>query len=267
MLRAYVAEFFFIAQLIAELEKGSGISNPDAVKALDVSSGAALETRLALIWEKIVSRDENDGKTIILKLPMPMPSVEAQVQRVWQAIGGLNRPTNDYELINILGLVTDLRNRIQDELPAHKMYYVRPELVGYYEAKDQFGDQVTDRFPASIPDIENAGKCIALGQDTASVFHLMRAMESAVGELCTSLQIPNPDREWGKLLSDLHAKIGTMPKGKERDAWSACHANLYHVKQAWRNNTMHPISTYSPEQSKEIFQCVRVFMDQLATLL
>ncbi|ABD08172.1 hypothetical protein RPB_3477 [Rhodopseudomonas palustris HaA2] len=267
MLRAYVSEFFFIAQLIAEMEKGGGISNPDVVKALDISSGATLEARLAPIWEKIISRDEDDSKTIVLKLPMSMPSVEAQVQRVWRAIGSFTPPMSSNQLSEILGLVTDLRNRIQDELPAHKMYYVRPELVRYYEDKDQFGNRVTERFPNSIPDIENAGKCIALGQDTASVFHLMRAMECAVGELCTSLQIPNPDREWGKLLSDLHAKIGAMPKDKKRDAWSECHANLYHVKQAWRNSTMHPISTYSPEQSKDIFQCVRTFMNQLAILI
>lgn len=265
MLRAYVSEFFFIAQLIAEFEKLGGVPNRDILKSLDVSSTADIETRLAPIWQKIIWRHESEDKTLVFKLPMSMPSVVTQLMRVQDAIMGTK--DQDYGTAELMGLVADLRNRLQDELPAHKMYYVRPELVPYYDGKDQFGEQVTDRFPDSISDIENAGKCIALGQDTACVFHLMRAMECAVSALCTALQIPNPDREWGKLLSDLHGKIEMMPKGKKRDAWSECHANLYHVKQAWRNNTMHPISTYSPEQSKEIFQCVRVFMNQLATLL
>ena len=92
-------------------------------------------------------------------------------------------------------------------------------------------------------------------------------MESAVGTLAAKLSIPHPDREWGKLLSDIHAKIGKMPKGDNRNAWSECHANLYHVKQAWRHGTMHPKETYTPDQAKEVFQAVRVFMSQLATLV
>ena len=77
----------------------------------------------------------------------------------------------------------------------------------------------------------------------------------------------HPDREWGKLLSDIDAKIEQMPKGDMRNAWSECHANLYHVKQAWRHGTMHPKETYTPDQAKEVFQAVRVFMIQLATLV
>jgi hypothetical protein len=58
-----------------------------------------------------------------------------------------------------------------------------------------------------------------------------------------------------------------MPKGKKKDEWSHCHANLYHVKQAWRNPTMHPRETYTQEQAREVFATVRTFMEQLQTLI
>jgi hypothetical protein len=54
------------------------------------------------------------------------------------------------------------------------------------------------------------------------------------------LGIPNPDREWGKLLSDIVKKIEAMPKGDDCNRWSESHTHLYHVRHAWRNDTMHP---------------------------
>lgn len=80
-----------------------------------------------------------------------------------------------------------------------------------------FGDKVEDAFPRAAEDISEAGKCLALDRSTAAVFHLMRAMESAVGRLSLKLDIPNPDREWGKLLSDIPKKIEAMPKGSGRN--------------------------------------------------
>ena len=137
----------------------------------------------------------------------------------------------------------------------------------YFKAYESFGPSVEKSFPNTREDIECAGKCLALGQGAASVFHLMRAMESAVASLASALSIANPDREWGKLLSDIHAEIEKMPKGKRRHEWSECHANLYHVKQAWRNETMHPKATYTTQQAREVFDAVRVFMKQLAQLV
>ena len=80
-----------------------------------------------------------------------------------------------------------------------------------------FGDKVEDAFPRVAEDISEAGKCLALDRSTSAVFHLMRAMESAVGRLSLKLDIPNPDREWGKLLSDIPKKIEAMPKGSGRN--------------------------------------------------
>jgi hypothetical protein len=116
-------------------------------------------------------------------------------------------------------------------------------------------------------DLDEACNCLALARATACVFHLMRAMEEAVKILGTKLGVTNVEKEWGKILSDIGAKIEAMPKGQSRDEWSACHVNLYHVKQAWRNSTMHPKETYTTEQAKEVLDAVFAFLKQLATLV
>jgi hypothetical protein len=57
--------------------------------------------------------------------------------------------------------------------------YIKADLLNYYTGKNLFGDDVDSKFPSTKEDIENAGKCIGVGQDTAAVFHIMRAMEAA----------------------------------------------------------------------------------------
>jgi hypothetical protein len=55
----------------------------------------------------------------------------------------------------------------------------------------------------------------------------------------------NVDLEWGKILSNMSPPIEAMPKGNEKKEWSAAFTLLMHVKQAWRNPTMHPKQTYT----------------------
>ena len=164
--------------------------------------------------------------------------------------------------------IEDLNSRLRDELSLRHLYVVPNDQVKYFAPKAAlFGPEVEARFPLVSEDLECAGKCLALSQPTACVFHLMRMMEAIVGELCTFHQIANPDREWGKLLSDLSKKIEAMPKGKLRNEWSEAHSNLYHVKQAWRNETMHPKQTYTMDQAEDVFRAMRTFSTHLAGLL
>lgn len=131
-----------------------------------------------------------------------------------------------------------------------------------------FGQAVDDAFPKAAEEISEAGKCLALHRFTASVFHLMRAMELAVARLSEAIGTgKSTDKEWGKILSDIGSAIKEMPTGSERDRWSESHTHLYHVKQAWRNDTMHPKKTYTEEEAQSVFDAVRSFMVHLAALV
>lgn len=162
----------------------------------------------------------------------------------------------------------ELKNRIYDELETVSLYYVDSIKAIYFECNTSIvGASDKAKFQDIDFDIEEAGKCFALGRGTACVFHLMRVMEAVVRALCVKLSIANPDREWGKLLSDMAKAIEPMPKGEERNNWSEALTLLYSVKQAWRNDTMHPNKTYTEEQAEEILRAVRRFIQHLATLV
>jgi hypothetical protein len=156
--------------------------------------------------------------------------------------------------------------RLRAEMKGRKLYFLDKGDIALIGGQ-LFGPEVEDAFPSAVEDISEAGNCIAFSRYTAGVFHLMRAMECAVQRLSEALEIPDVDREWGKLLSDMEAKIKAMAKGDAKDSWSESHAHLYHVKQAWRNKTMHPKKTYTEEEAEAVWAAVRSFMRHLAKLL
>lgn len=165
-------------------------------------------------------------------------------------------------------LLVDLHQRMSDELQDRCFIVVPSEFADLYkQSAPLFGKAVADAFPLATEDISEAGKCLALNRPTAAVFHLMRTMECAVQRLSGRLGITNPDRAWGILLSDISKKIEAIPKGGERTKLSEVHAHLYHVKEAWRNDTMHPKQTYTPDEARAIFDATKVFMGALAHLV
>lgn len=135
-----------------------------------------------------------------------------------------------------------------------------------------FGDHVEKAFPHLSEDISEAGKCLALHRFTACVFHLMRAMEASLFSLCEKIGATYSNKhggalEWGIMLSNISEKIKTIPPGNMKDEWSEVITLLYHVKQAWRNSTMHPKQTYTEEEANDIFGSVKSFMAKLSTLI
>lgn len=159
-----------------------------------------------------------------------------------------------------------LRTRIRDELAGTFLLHVRAADVPLYDAEEPFGAAVARKFPKATEDISEAGKCLGLRQYTAVVFHLMRAMEVMVQRLARRLGVVNIEKEWGKLLSDIGKAVEAMPKDRKRDRYSEAHALLYHVKQAWRNDTMHPKQTYTESEARAIYAAVRLFAENLSKL-
>jgi hypothetical protein len=163
--------------------------------------------------------------------------------------------------------------RLEDEVETKYMICLAPHEASLFDSPlVNYDELALNAFPSSMEDVSEAGKCLAVGRYTASVFHLMRAMESILKVLGQKLNITvidknNTDLEWGKILSNLSAPIAAMQKGKEKDDWSAAQSLLVHVKQAWRNPTMHPKRTYTEEQANEIFTATRSFMNSLSALV
>lgn len=167
-------------------------------------------------------------------------------------------------------LLSDLVRRIPDELKGVHFLLVPLQRRQYYSSPMLFGEEVFNGFPRTIVDIEEAGKCFALGRYTASVFHLMRVVEVGVQEFGTKLGVAlAAEKNWQKILNETNKPIKAMGEKKDPLAktYAEVAAHLYNVKLAWRNEVMHPKETYTEEETESISRNVKAFISALAQLI
>ena len=167
----------------------------------------------------------------------------------------------------------EARSRLIDELEAAKLFALRHDVGKYYaSAEDIFGAEVVRILSDALDNLEEAGKCLALSRATASVFHLMRALEYTVQQVGIKLgaTVKDADGEfltWGVILANIDDKIKKMSDKDESEKWSAIRAQLYHVNKATRTPTMHPKNHYSVEQATELMEATRPFLRDLVPML
>jgi hypothetical protein len=176
--------------------------------------------------------------------------------------------TND-----VLADVRKIMNDFRALLSVQKFYYLPQSLSRFYGKPTLFGEAVAKKFPAASNDIEWAGNCLALGQPTACVMHLNRAMEIAVRRLAKKLNVAvNAKDNMGSVLGNMIDPIKSMPdktdaQKRRKELWAECRTNLYHVKIAWRDPAHHGKQNYDDKQALDILERVKGFVQQLATLL
>jgi hypothetical protein len=163
--------------------------------------------------------------------------------------------TND-----IIDEVRRIKNDFTVVLSQRFFYYVEPRLSQYYGKTELFGEEVAQQFP----DSQREG--------TACVLHLARAMETIVWSLATKLKVAiNPRDTWGTILRNMDNGIKALPERtdeekQKKEKWSESRINLYHVKQAWRDPSMHATRSYNVAEALEIIEKARSFVQHFATL-
>ena len=176
----------------------------------------------------------------------------------------------EYTAVDMCSGLRELQSRIEDQLSSKHFLFIQPARIDYYQSPMLFGQNVNDKFPAAIGDIEDAGKCLAVGLGTSAVMHLMRVMESGLKTLGKSLKIPYAP-SWESYLKQIQSKIDAKHKTKgvqwklDEKFFRDVSGDLLTIKQAWRNPTMHIDRRYSPDEAEEIFKAVRALMQRLAS--
>jgi hypothetical protein len=145
---------------------------------------------------------------------------------------------------------------------------------GYYDLlQSRLDENVLQKLPSIVSDLEEGSKCFALGRPTACVFHMMRVMEICVQKLGKRFKVKlAQEKNWQVILDQINKAIKNMhPKtirGKNRlSEYAAIAAHLYSVKAAWRNSVIHPKASYTDEEAEEVLRHVIIFVNHLAVTL
>lgn len=169
----------------------------------------------------------------------------------------------------ILDALGEVENTIRRELNGIKFFFLPAKQADFYDRKELFGPAVNTKFPAIQYDMVEAGNCFAMGRSTACVFHLMRIMEISVQQFGAKLGVVLVgEKNWQNILDGINKSIKALPaKDPTTVAMSQASANLYAVKLAWRNEVMHPKDTYTLEEAGDLIRQVKIFMEQLETIV
>jgi hypothetical protein len=170
---------------------------------------------------------------------------------------------------DVLDSIETMEKTIVWEMEDRLFMFIPADRAAHYGQKELFGKGVNAKFPDIQFDMVEAGNCYAAGRGTAVVFHLMRIMETGVQQFGTKLGVPlTGEKVWQVILDGVNAKIKSLPpKDPSTISMSQTAANLYAVKLAWRNEVMHPKDTYTLEEADNLIRQVKIFMEQLATIV
>jgi hypothetical protein len=183
--------------------------------------------------------------------------------------------STDRKQLFILG--EELHANIVAELTSKVFLVIPQENADLYEQPEPpFGLEVAQQFLDANYDIEAGTRCLALDEWTASVFHMMRVLESGLRNLVGRLQVQMtaaPDYEnWHQIITAIENEIARLrnlprtqrPKPEVLDFYSEAATNLRYFKDAWRNHVSHSRATYDERRAREIWGHVRSFMQRLA---
>lgn len=167
----------------------------------------------------------------------------------------------------------------RDDLKEMFVAYVGREKAEFFNNPTKIlSENVLKKFPPCFDDILEAGNCYAADRNTGCVFHLMRVMEYGVRRFAKKLKVPLiklsitrlHEYSWHEILDLMNPELAkidqtTLAGKAKHQKYSAVQAELYRVKDAWRNPTMHPSAKpYNSLEALNILNHVSSFMSGLA---
>ena len=139
----------------------------------------------------------------------------------------------------------ELANSIQVELQSQYFLSLSTSELENYKNWREKWENIIERFPKALGDIEEARKCLALSRYPATVFHSLQIAEFGIVELGELIGVRDPKPGWDATCNKLKAILGKKyPELNEferrhRNKLEQIHATVEAMKNAWRNKISH----------------------------
>lgn len=166
---------------------------------------------------------------------------------------------------------------IEDECSTMVFLSINSRNKLFFDDPRKGWEQALNRFPETVQDVEEMGKCFALGRFAASVFHSVHILECGLLQLGSWLGVADPKSGWTAVANKLRSIASK--KHDELSSWEKGHfafieqmqGTVEGLKNAWRNKVSHAhgklevmTADFSDEVAEEIMFATRAFMRRLA---
>lgn len=272
MLYLYAGDFLTAFKMVVMLGQALAMVPPDASSVrFNVDNHADLCGKLDVLLQQMEALELVVSHANAARVRSCLASAEPDPQDGFVCVSGT-------EYLRLKAFIRTLQAAMPDELAARVALVIAPKNRRYFEDMLDFaGTEVVRAFPSNaVYEIDEAGKCYAVGRHTACVFHLMRAMEVGIYAVTRCLGIPDPvnggDRNWGAMLRKLRTELDRRNKAVPASWINPADANLFDevyvsldgVRNVWRNATMHVENKYTAEEAEHILHNVLGFMRKVA---
>ena len=174
----------------------------------------------------------------------------------------------------------EFSGRFKDELDGRCVLVLSGTECSLLEKPQEGWEEVINRFPKCVMDVEEASKCYAFGRYAGSVFHSLQVVEVGLIELCHIFCDKDPLPGWTSATKHIDEIL--KKKYTDRTAFQRKHtrfleqtgALISSIKNAWRNKVSHAhgkltllTADFTESVSYEILVASRSFMRRLATEL
>lgn len=188
-----------------------------------------------------------------------------------ERIEGEIKPGKSVALTVVQGWMRTLQERLEDELQTELLFHVGKERANFYNYGNCERAEISTAFPLSFGELACAGRCIAYGEGTACVFHLMRVLDYGFRSVANSLEITYDARNWMGLSSSIEKKLEVNYKEKSPD-WRASEpfyasvlTNMLAISRAHRNPVLHELEhKYTEAEAESLFRLTDGFIFDLA---
>lgn len=189
-----------------------------------------------------------------------------RVERFRQRLdeGNLSSETIRYEAN---GILDQIKYQLDERLT---LLAIEPRDRDYFRAP-HLSPGAASCYPAAKVELTEAGKCLALGRHTASVFHAMRAIEPVLQHLANIVGA-EVRPSWGPTLGNIEIEIKKVQAGGKphlndlKGVLSQATTYILGFKDAYRNETMHAEKSYGREGAESVFRSVRDLVELGVTL-
>lgn len=202
-----------------------------------------------------------------------LESTGRQAERIENMLGSTD-PTDGHTAVwaRLKPEVVQLGIRFEEEIGDAIAYHLSAAEQDLYTNPTQTWQAALDSFPSALNDVEEAGKCLALGRHTAAVVHTMRILEFGLAALGREFSVSTNRATWHRIIEQIHDAIEAKSLAlggswSDQTFYSGAATQMTFFKDAWRNHVMHGRVTFDEETAPPVIEYVRRFMSDLATKL
>lgn len=197
--------------------------------------------------------------------------LEAQVMQ--NAISRLSRKlTREPTYHDLEYGLRSIQDALKDSMQWHLVYRYPTAKANVFTTWRADWNDVLANYPDTQDDIRAGVDLWAMHYPTASVFHMMRVLETGLQKIAAELLVSFAAQNWQTVIDQIEAVIRqqqrTLPKGDARNTrlrfLSELAKELVYFKDGWRNYVSHNKGTYDDAQARLVMDHVRHFMMTLA---